>query len=371
MNKADVSFGAWYSESGAENDVILSTRVRLARNLVNFPFPAQYKQDDSVKVQSLVFDAFLSTAVEGFQTLPISGLEPMGQNILIERGVIEPQITKTKDAGLVVSSDGKTTCLVNYYDHLRIASFASGCDPNMAYSLAKSIDDKLQETLQFAASVEFGYLTASLNDTGTGMKVSVAVHLPSLGVVDGLEELFKSFSKKSIAVRASYGPGNQTHTINGSAAALGNYYLVSTGTAIPLKEEDQLSLLKDAAEQALEYERKARKTVISKMETSLKDSVFRAYSQVLYCRLMDEREAIDVVSRLKWGCDCGLLQGLSSADFCSLLYRLRSAHLAFVNKSGALNFEPDIKTEEQKVRRLRSLVLQEACEPLTIVQTEK
>jgi protein arginine kinase len=372
MNSTDVSFGAWYNEPGFDNDVVLSTRVRLARNLVNFPFPSEFKQNDGSQVQSLVFDAFNKiTSPEVFQTLAVSNLEPMGQHILIERGVIEAEAIGLDDSGIAVSMDGKTSCEVNCHDHVRIASFTTGCDTIKAFEMAKNIDDKLQTSIQFAAAVDFGYLTASLNDTGTGMKVSTIVHLPSLGVTDGLETLFNELAEKGISAGACYGPGIQAHTVNGTAAALGDYYQLSTGTSMPQKEADQLALLKEATEYTATCERKARQTVIDKMQTSLKDSVYRAYSQVLYCRLMNESEAIDMVSRLKWGSDCGLLSGVDSASFCSLLYRLRSAHLGFVNRSGTLKFESDITTEEQKIRRLRSLIMQETCEPLKIIKLEK
>ena len=372
MTNPDVTFGAWYTEQGNDTDVVLSSRVRLARNLVNFPFPEQFKQDDGSRVQSLVIDAISKiTDIDDFQTLLISNLEPMGQRILIERGVIESDIIGMHDTGVSVSVDGKTSCLVNYQDHARIASFAPGNDTKKAYVIAKTMDEELQKSLQFAASVEFGYLTASLNDVGTGMKSSVIVHLPSLGVTNGLENIFNVFADKGVSVGASFGPGDRPLTINGTAVALGDYYQLSTGTSMPKNEEDQLALLKEAVSYAIDSERVARNSVMLNMSTSLKDSVFRAYSQVLYSRLMNESEAIDMVSRLKWGCDCGLLTGLKSTDFCSLLYRLRTAHLCFVNRSSTLTFESDIKTEDERVRRLRSLIMQEACEPLKIVQTEK
>lgn len=372
MTSSDVTFGAWYTEQGVDTDVVLSSRVRLARNLVNFPFPSEFKQDDGSRVQSLLFDAITKIKEpEIFQTLNLASLESMGQRILMERGVIESDIIGVKDTGVSVSADGKTSCIVNYNDHARIASFSPGNDTQRAYLVAKTIDEKLQESLQFAASVEFGYLTASLNDAGTGMKSSVVVHLPSLGVTNGLEGVFNLIGEKGVSAGACFGPGNQPHTVNGTSAALGDYYQLSTEKAMPNKEEDQLSLLNETVANVIDLERSARKTVVSTMSTSLKDSVFRAYSQVLYSRLMNEGEAIDIVSRLKWGFDCGLLNGLESTDFCSLLYRLRTAHLCFVNRSSTLNFEPDIQTEEQRVRRLRSLIMQEACEPLKIDQLEK
>jgi len=279
MNSTDVSFGAWYNEPGFDNDVVLSTRVRLARNLVNFPFPSEFKQNDGSRVMALVFDAFSKiTSPEIFQTLAVSNLEPMGQHILIERGVIEAETIGMDDSGIAVSMDGKTSCEVNCHDHVRIASFTTGCDTVKAFKMAKNIDDKLQKSLQFAAAVDFGYLTASLNDTGTGMKVSTIVHLPSLGVTRGLEALFNELAEKGISAGACFGPGNQPHTVNGTSAALGDYYQLSTGTSMPQKEETQLDLLKEATEYATLSERNARKTVIDTMETSLKDSVFRAYS---------------------------------------------------------------------------------------------
>ena len=134
---------AWYSVDGPDNDVILSTRIRLARNLVNFPFPQGFKNSDGERVLSLVFDAFSKVDEnDSYQSLLISDLDSLGQKILSERGVIEPDAISQNSSGLVLRGDGKVSCTVNYNDHIRLSSFSTGLNIDFGYSLVKEIDDK-------------------------------------------------------------------------------------------------------------------------------------------------------------------------------------------------------------------------------------
>ena len=184
---------AWYSEKGSQDDVICSTRIRLARNLADFPFPTKLKEEDRERVQALIFDAFsrLENAND-YQSLSVSNLELLGRLILAERGVLTQEMIEKNNTGVVIRSDGKVSCTVNLFDHLHLSSFSTGLNLQENYDLISGIDSKLQDSLQFAGMPDFGYLSYRLRDTGTGMKISVMLHLPALTQANLEKNIFKS-----------------------------------------------------------------------------------------------------------------------------------------------------------------------------------
>ena len=163
----------WYSYDGQNRDVIISSRVRLARNLANFPFPAQFRGDDRERVQAIVFDAFSQMEnAAGFHAIESASLSENSRQILEERGVIKPSAEKKacrlpSESGIVMSADGKICCPVNCSDHLHIARFSSGLDFRSSFEECRKIDAQLQKKLQFAASYDFGYLTAAMRNAGS------------------------------------------------------------------------------------------------------------------------------------------------------------------------------------------------------------
>jgi protein arginine kinase len=346
--------GAWYNNNGPENDVILSTRVRLARNLANFPFPGNFRGDDSERVQMLVFDAFShSDDPDSFQAVEIGKLDDTGMKILTERGVIDTP----SGTGIVMRSDGYIACTINSIDHVRIAAFTPGLNCDDAFSLCNSVDNTMQKSVQFAASYDFGFLTASLSDAGSGMKISLYVHLPSVSHAGKIDEVSYKLQEKGMSIASLFGSGGIFD------ASLGAYYQVSTAAAFCGSEVDQLFSLTSAGKYIAETERKLRKEYAEYKPTVIHDIVYRAYAMVKFSRLISFREAVEIISALKWGCDMNLLTGLDDNAFFSMLYRVRDGHLNFLLKNGNFTFEKDIDSDPaQKINRLRALILQEALE---------
>ncbi|MBQ6781123.1 MAG: hypothetical protein IJP62_07790 [Treponema sp.] len=353
---------AWYAYDGPENDVVLSTRVRLARNLANFPFPSNCKGDDAERIQTLVFDSFAhGENPDCFQALATSDLDELGTKILIERGVLDGNAKKNPGGGIIMRTDGKIACTVNDIDHVRISAFVPGLDGDTAYSLCRELDEALQRTVQFAASYDFGFLTAGIADSGSGMKVSVRLHLPSVSFTGGIAECFKILAEKGIDISACFGSGQ------GKGASLGSYYQVSTRNAGVGTEFDQMASLVAAVKYLAEYERRIREDCVQHRFTELQDSVFRAYSTAKFSLLMPQREAVDIIARIKWGKDAGLLSGIDDTALCALLYRIQEGHLQFILKNGTFHFSEDIAQNSQlQADRLRAVIMQETFEHLKI-----
>lgn len=354
---------AWYAETGMNDDVICSTRIRLSRNLTDFPFPIKLKDEDRERVQALIFDAFSRFEDSSeYQSLSVSNLELLGRLILAERGVLTQDMIEKSNTGVVIRSDGKVSCTVNNFDHLHLSSFSTGMSLQSNYELISKVDSKLQESLQFAGMPDFGYLSYRLRDTGTGMKISMMFHLPSLSQ-SGLEKnIFKSLSANGFDIFACY--SNHSKKTN---TALGGYYRISTNSSFPHGETDQIAQVVSVASQIMEAEKQARKDLLKNKPTLIKDKVYRALAIIKYSRFISLAEGIELISAIKWGKNCNFFTGIDDATLFALLYRIQTAHLGFVIRSGNFNFEEDVSTPEEQTDRLRALVLQETVSSVYLI----
>lgn len=355
----------WYACSGYENDVVLATKVKLSRNLANFPFPSKLKGGDGERIQSLVFDAFNHFEDgEDFQAIAVNRLDELSGRILQERGVLEALDVKApsfKDSGVVLRTDGRVSCTVNIIDHVNLAAFAPGMNFDEAIRLAKDIDNGLQKKLQFAASYDFGYLTSRVEDAGSGMKLFARLHLPSLAAEKKISRLATELTALELSLTASYG------SASGGGAALGYYYDISSINSQTGTEFDQLAQIASAVKKITETERNARNNCKENMKSFVKNHICRALALARASIFMPLREAVDIVGGVKWGLDIGFLEGANDSDLYALLYRIQEAHLEYVLKNGSLTFEKDIETTVMKNERLRALILQEAFQKIQII----
>lgn len=369
------STNAWYSCPGNETDVVLSTRVRLARNLANFPFPKKLLGNDGQRIQSIVFDAVnQSPDRENFYAISVNKLDPIGARILTERGVLEADTINepaNDSLGIIMRLDGKVSCTVNSVDHVRIASFATGLNFEDAYSLCKVFDEDMQKHIQFAASYDFGYLTSSIYDAGSGMKISFRVHLPSLSMQGRIAAVAADLYKKNIQFTACFGAGgsDKASAAGGMGSSLGSCYQISGFNSFTGTEIDQAAAIVSAVKQVVELERKAREECKEKMATDIRNDIYRSFALAKFSKFITLREAIDIISNLKWGRSMSLLTGIDDVSLHALLYRIQEAHIQMVLKSGNFNFEKDIAdNNDKKICRLRALILQEAFEDVRLAE---
>lgn len=359
------SKGAWYTESGVDDDVVCSTRVRLARNLATFPFPSKLTPGDKQRVQNLVFQAFEdSFQDDSYQKLSMDSIELLGKRILAERGVLSQEMLNKNDCGLVIRNDGKISSSINVFDHLHLSSFSTGLSTESAYNLVSDVDSALQTNLEFASSTDIGYLTYRIKDAGTGAKFSVMLHLPSLTHANQHIKEFKSLVFGACDIFACY---TTTTSDQKEVSALGSYYRIVTNSSFPMSEPEQIMQINSICEHLIDVEREVRLDLVTNSPTVLRNKIFRSLGIIQFSRFISLAEGIELVSALKWGLDLNFFNGVERATLYALLYRIQPAHLAFVIRSSNLKFERDIQTPEQKMDRLRSLILQEAIAPLNIV----
>lgn len=369
----------WYAEEGVDSDVVLSSRIRLARNLANFVFPGQCSADDAKKIQSLVFDAFKIVPNRNhYQQVETNQLDFAAQQLLVERGILperhysERNINNpdTKlfrqyecETGLVVRTDGRVSCLVNGRDHLSISSLAAGYNTFETWHRCREIEGVLQKSLQFAASYDFGFLTSNLMDTGSGMKASVRLFLPGLLHTQQVQKLIERVSKENCTLEPAFGGTSIPHAALGACYQLTSLYAASGG------EEEQLAEFDMVVTSICTDERRARASYAETRPTMIRHVISRMYAVMRYSRFIDCSEAMDIISTLHLGISTGLIMGINYRELHALMYRVRNAHLDYLYKDGELNFsfEPDVVINHALViSRLRALLLQEALEKVQI-----
>lgn len=368
---------AWYSDNGPENDVVLSTRVRFARNLANFPFPNTAKKDDCERILSLVYDAFAHLEnPERYQCVGIDDIDFSARQLLTERGIIPEkhysqynlnaigQDTSkhfTEKSGLVVRTDGRFSCFVNTKDHLHLASFVAGYDLQSAWQICRDVDIALQKKLQFAASYEFGFLTSSIKDVGSGMKISVRLILPGLLQTKKIKDLVEMLTEKNFSLQPVFGA---TQVPFGS---LGSCYQLSTMYAYSGSEEDQLMDFHSVINYICNEERMARKDFFEEKPTLVKHLICKSYAVAKFSRFLECSETIDIISLMHLGIACNIVSGIDFNELHALMYRVRVAHLDYLRQNTSLQFEADVEKEiALMIGRLRAVLMQEALENVQI-----
>lgn len=350
---------AWYTEEGADTDVVLSSRVRVARNLDGFSFPLTIKADEAERVQSLVFDAFNHQAEpDKYQIIQMSNLDVLGRRILAERGVLEADSGNEHWRGIIVRNDGVLSVTVNMEDHVRIAAFASGLSLFSCGNISATVESLLQKKLDFSTMTGFGYLASNLFSTGTGIKASAVLCLSGLAMNGHLERVIRDYLANGFVLRGYYGQSN--------GLSLGCLYQISNLSASTGDSDSQLSVLNQAVTKLVELERKSRSELFRSRPTIVEDTVFRAIVTAKYARLLPLSEAIDLIHRIKLGVNVALIKGITNYNLTALLYRIQNAHLQFVISSTSIIIEEELVSEETRMDRLRAMIVQEVLKDADI-----
>lgn len=317
------SAGRWLSDSGPEGDVVISSRVRLARNITGYPFlskaTAQHRRDLMSACRTRIAQADLGLPIQWMDLNEMTALE---RQVLVERRLISRQHGQGKAArGVAVSEDQCVSIMVNEEDHLRLQVLRGGLQLNEAYERADRVDDTLERTLDFAFSPRLGYLTACPTNVGTGIRVSVMLHLPALKMTGEIDRLRRAAKDMHLAVRGFHGEGTE---------ALGDLYQISNQTTLGRSEGQILADFCDVViPKMIEYERKARQALGGDRGAVLEDRVWRAWGTLRHARLMGSEEAMYLLSVVRLGVAMEIIKetGVTLGTVNQMLVLIQPAHL--------------------------------------------
>jgi protein arginine kinase len=285
--------------SGPEGDVILSSRIRLARNVGREPFPHRAAEARRAEVFEDVAEALRATpSLERGDVWNLEELSRAHRRVCVERHLASLHLARgSGPRGVAVAPGEALGAMINEEDHLRIQSVASGLDLRGALERAVRLDRELEELLDFAVSPERGYVTACPTNAGTGLRASVLIHLPALVLLDEIQKVLKSVMQVGLNVRGLYGEHSEV---------LGNLFQLSNQTTLGRSERDSIESLERVTRQILETEERARERMVRDARVQIEDKIWRAYGTLRYCRSIHSREVINLCSAVRLGVSLGL-----------------------------------------------------------------
>lgn len=287
----------WYLGTGAQNDVVISTSIHLARNIVQYPFPARLSMQDKLKVNSVIKSAAETVKDYAFNYYEMKTLSQSEVVSLAERHLVSPEFASSRDGrALLLTEDEAVSIMLNEEDHIRLQVMYAGFALDEAYKTADRIDSQLSENLDFAFDDKLGYLTQDPTALGTGMKASVVLHLPALVASSQITKLITTVSKLGLSLRGSYGEG---------AAAKGDLFRLSNTITLGISEKAAVENLKSIALQIAAQERVAREEIFKAPVTE--DRIFRAYGVLKYARMIDTNEFMELISLVRLGAVKGII----------------------------------------------------------------
>ncbi|MBO2522021.1 MAG: protein arginine kinase [Clostridia bacterium] len=311
----------WMKGTGPERDIVIGSRVRLARNLAGVPFPSIADDEHKAYVIKETKRALQATngTLGRMEFIPLAEVPPLERQLLVEKHLISPAHTQNvKHKAVILRDDEAVSIMVNEEDHFRIQALFPGLALEEAWKLCSSVDDAFSEVLDFAYGERFGYLTACPTNVGTGMRASIMMHLPALTMTDQIRKMIGAVSRFGLAVRGIYGEGTEV---------LGNIYQLSNQITLGHSEEEIIQHLQKVTMQVLEQERAARQRVLAQDRLRLEDRIYRSYGILANARLLATHEAMQLLSDVRLGIDLGIVKGIEPRILQELMVMIRPAHL--------------------------------------------
>jgi protein arginine kinase len=328
--------GGWIKGSGPNSDIVISSRIRLARNLARMAFPHWAKKPDAEQVLARTLTAFEKMPqIKDALYLRLDEMDSIDKQFLVERHLMSNEhAVRSAQKGLLVNPDENIAIMVNEEDHLRIQVMESGFDLDMTWKVIDDIDTRLSELLTFAYKSDWGYLTACPTNTGTGMRGSVMLHLPALVMTRQINRVLEAIAKLSFTTRGLYGEGTQ---------ASGNFFQISNQVSLGQREEEILGNIKGVIAKIIDQEEKARTALFGEHREMLEDRIWRACGTLKNAHIITSNETVELLSMLRLGQDMGIVKDIARGLINELFILTQPAHLQkFENKKLTAN-ERDVK----------------------------
>jgi protein arginine kinase len=333
--------GEWLRGAGPESDIVMSSRIRLARNLADFPFISRANAGDRAEIERTLRERVMKVHESIDLTyVDVNDLQGIDRQFLVERQLISREHADSEGArGVAIGNNEQVSLMINEEDHLRIQVIHSGFDLPATWEQINRIDDLIEEQVTYAFNDKLGYLTACPTNVGTGMRVSVMLHLPALVITRQIDKLFRSLQKISLAVRGLYGEGSQ---------AMGDFYQISNQITLGRSETDLVKQVGDVVPTIIDYERKAREFLIRESQENLHDRVSRAYGILRTAQTISSEETMHLLSSVRMGVNLGLIHDLEIPTVNKLFIYTQPAHLQKLTGG-------ELDTADRNIERARYL----------------
>ncbi|KGX85412.1 protein arginine kinase [Pontibacillus litoralis] len=336
MNEA---ISPWMQEEGPDSDIVLSSRIRLARNFDQVAFPILANQNDLERILDFFQQAYHEQSFRSykdFELIRVQELQSIEKRVLVEKHLVSPHLVNNSNHGAaLISRNEQVSIMVNEEDHIRIQLYVPGFQLEHALEQAFELDDWLEEKINFAFDEKRGYLTSCPTNVGTGMRASVMMHLPGLTLTKEMNRLIPAINQLGLVVRGIYGEGSE---------ALGNIFQISNQITLGKSEKDIVEDLISVVQQLIEQERHARGKIMEQSPVALEDKIFRSYGILANSRIMESKEAAKCLSDVRLGIDLRYIEHLSRSILNELMVLTQPGFLQqYANKK--------LSPEERDVKR--------------------
>jgi protein arginine kinase len=320
---ADIGLG-WLEGSGAHSDIVLSTRVRLARNLQGHAFSARVRDGERERILERVRGAVGHTALSGGVGYSLDSMPTLGRRILHERHLVSRELAglageaPPRGAGLFMAPTDAVGVMVNEEDHLRLQAIVSGLRLHEAFHRVDRLDEELGGQLPFAYHQEYGYLTSCPTNVGTGLRASILIHLPGLVLTKEIGKVLQGIGQVGLTFRGLYGEGSEV---------VGNFFQISNQTTLGKSEEDLIEHLQKIVGKVIQYETGAREILVRDAPAVIEDKIWRAYGLLRFARSLSFDEVMNLLSGVRLGVSMNLLSGLRVYTLNKIMIYAQDAHL--------------------------------------------
>jgi protein arginine kinase len=342
----------WFSGTGPQSDLVISTRIRLARNLANHRFPYHADKKERKEIFAAVAAVLgKHTEFKSFSLINCADITQLDRELLLEERLVSPDLLSIEgDRGVAIEKTHRTSIMINEEDHLRLHSIESGFQADAVWNRITRLDDVLGHYLPFAYELRRGFLTSCPTNSGTGLRVSFLLHLPGLVLTKTIDPVLLGASQMGISTRGFFGEHSEV---------VGNLFQLSNQATLGAREEEFLQHTHTIISKVIAHERKARETITRSAGMELSDKVHRSWGILLHARLLTVTEFLNLTSAVRLGIDCGLFKELSIEKLNTLTLMVMPAHL---QRHRGKTF-PDDKLQANRADFVREFIAAASAKP--------
>lgn len=325
----------WMREEGPNNDIVLSSRIRLARNFNQHIFPTLKKEEELIKITDFFQEEYHGSSFQtykNFDLIYMRDLSEIKKRALVEKHLISPNLVNENMGAVLMSENEQASIMLNEEDHIRMQLYFPGLQLSKALEEAFYIDDWIEEKVDYAYDEKMGYLTSCPTNVGTGLRASVLVHLPALVITKRMKRMIPVVNQLGFVVRGMYGEGTE---------AVGNMFQISNQITLGKAEEEIVADLESIIMNLIEQEREARKRLIERSSSMLEDQIYRSFGLLQYSRIMESNEAAKRLSNVRLGIDLGMIEHVSHNILNELMILIQPGFLQLYAEETLTSSERD------------------------------
>lgn len=325
----------WMKAQGNNNDIVLSSRIRLARNLKNIPFPDKLSEERGKDVVKQVEDAFYisSHTEEAYKSKYLWLNDEWTNRSYFEKHLISHKLlSNSKKAAFIVDKEEVVSLMINEEDHIRLQCITSGYNLEEAYDMANKLDNLLEEKLDYAFDEQLGYLAACPTNLGTGLRASVMLHLPALAMNSDMSKVLNAVTQVGMTIRGLFGEGSKGE---------GDLYQISNQITLGLSEEEIMNNLKAVVSQIIDREQWSREQLLKNHKYELENRIYRALGTLKYAVLLNSKECLNLISDVRMGVEMGIIKDVNIDTLNYLLVETQPATLQLISNAYLQDMDRD------------------------------